>query len=97
MDAVAFPFVYKLDKRWQLTRDIFQQCCDDGQITRTVLTQIRFAVTESQYSMLEDQVMTTMKPSSSENHTSSTKQLLDKYTVNARRSFLEGTTTVVRV
>jgi hypothetical protein len=59
------------------------------------MTQIRFAVTEAQYAMLEDKVMVTTK--SSDNHNSTTKKFLDKYTVNARRSFLDGTTTVVRV
>lgn len=94
-----------IEKRWQLAREVFRQCCDDGQLTRTVMTQIRFAVTEEQYSMLEDEVMTngtthmpSSSPSVSNNHfNSTTRQLLDKYTVNARRSFLEGTTTVVRV
>jgi hypothetical protein len=64
------------------------------------MTQIRFAVTEAQYSMLEDKVMTASRiPSSSSKYSSNstTRQLLDKYTVNARRSFLEGTTTVVHV
>lgn len=73
------------EKRWQLTREIFRQCCDDGQLTRTVLTQVRFAVSEAQFAMLEHEVT----------H-SETKKLLDKYTINARRSFLEGKTTVVR-
>ena len=68
------------------------------------MTQVRFAVTEAQYSVLEDQVMTPGRnPSSSSSSTlndqvnSTTRQLLDRYTVNARRSFLEGTTTVFRV
>jgi hypothetical protein len=52
------------------------------------MTQTRFAVTEAQFAMLEDEVTT-----KSEN----SKKFLDKYTVNARRSFLEGTTTVIRV
>ena len=87
-----------------MAREIFRQCCDDGQLTRTVMTQVRFAVTEAQYSVLEDQVMTPGRtPSSSSSSTlndqvnSTTRQLLDRYTVNARRSFLEGTTTVFRV
>ena len=88
-----------------MAREVFRQCCDDGQLTRTVMTQIRFAVTEEQYSMLEDEVMTTgttqipssSPPASNYHFNSTTRQLLDKYTVNARRSFLEGTTTVVRV
>lgn len=66
------------------------------------MTQIRFAVTEAQYAILEDKAMTPIRipsGSTSSNTTSysMTRQLLDKYTVNARRSFIEGTTTVVRV
>jgi hypothetical protein len=53
------------------------------------MTQTRFAVSDAQFAMLEHEVMTV-----SDNNS---KKLLDKYTVNARRSFLEGTTTVVRV
>jgi hypothetical protein len=60
------------------------------------MTQIRFAVTEAQYAMLEDKVMVTTTSSSVNNH-NSPKKFLDKYTANARRSFLDGTTTVVRV
>jgi hypothetical protein len=61
------------------------------------MTQIRFAVTEAQYAMMEDKVMVLTTSTSVNNHNSTTKKFLDKYTVNARRSFLDGTTTVVRV
>ena len=57
------------------------------------MTQTRFAVTDAQFALLEEEVTT----QSQHGDAAPTKQLLDKYTVNARRSFLEGTTTVVRV
>jgi pentatricopeptide repeat protein len=86
-------YFVRTERRWHLTRDIFRQCCADGQLTKTVMTQTRFAVTEAQFAVLEEEVTTRSR----EGDASSPKQFLDKYTVNARRSFLEGTTTVVRL
>lgn len=41
---VVCTFEQDETRRWHLTRDIFRQCCEDGQLTRTVMTQVKFAV-----------------------------------------------------
>jgi hypothetical protein len=39
-------------ERWRLTRDIFQQCCRDGQLTTSVMKQLRVSVSAAQYTMI---------------------------------------------
>ena len=41
--------------RWRLARDTFRMCCADGQLNKLVLNQVKFAVSPSQYSLLEQE------------------------------------------
>lgn len=61
------------DKRYQLTEDVFQQCCNDKQLTKTVMAQVRFAVSNEQYDRLDRQVTDSL-----------TKRILDKYSKHAK-------------
>ena len=79
----AYPhqcvILYKItERRFQLTRDIIRQCCEDGCLEHNVLTQARFGVSEERYKKLMAKVT---DPNSN--------RLLDKYTINARRSLRE--------
>lgn len=71
-------------RRWDLTREIFQQCCNDGQLTRTVMAQVRFSVTESQFAMLDNEATDPV-----------TRRLLDQYSANARQSMKAQKTRIV--
>lgn len=61
-------------ERWRLTRDTFRSCCSDGQLTKLVMNQIKFAVSPAQYSLLLDEVTDER-----------TGQLRHAYTKNARK------------
>jgi hypothetical protein len=40
-------------ERWRLTRDTFRSCCADGQLTKLVMNQVKFATkSATQYSLL---------------------------------------------
>jgi hypothetical protein len=39
-------------ERWRLTRETFQECCADGQLTGAVLGRIKYATTPAQYALL---------------------------------------------
>jgi hypothetical protein len=67
--------------RWQRTRDIFRQCCEDGQLSREVFTQIKFAVSSAQFAFLLDEATDER-----------TGKLHVHYTVNARRLQMAPTT-----
>jgi hypothetical protein len=72
------------ENRWRLIREIFRQCCDDGQLTRTVLTQVRFAVSDERFKLLDKEATDAR-----------TKKFLDKFTVNARREMRANKTKAV--
>jgi hypothetical protein len=61
-------------ERWRLTRDTFRSCCSDGQLTRLVMNQVKFAASPAQYSLLL-----------SETTDVRTGRLHDACTKNARR------------
>jgi pentatricopeptide repeat protein len=73
-------------ERWHLTRDIFRKCCKDGQLTRTVLTQAKFAVSSAEYAFLRDEACEKR-----------TGKLRDTYTANAKRSKIAPATRRVAV
>lgn len=39
-------------ERWRLMREIFQQCCRDGQLTTSVMKELRMSVSAAQYTMI---------------------------------------------
>lgn len=41
--------------RWRLARDTFRRCCADGQLNKLVMNQVKFAVSPSQFSLLEQE------------------------------------------
>jgi hypothetical protein len=45
-------FVMDHVERWRLIRTTFRQCCDDGQLTTSVMNQIKPGVSKHQYSLL---------------------------------------------
>lgn len=67
------------ETRCHLTREILRQCCNDGQLTETVLTQVRFAVNETQFSAIKSEVTDAL-----------TGTLLDTYTLCATKTFLDS-------
>jgi hypothetical protein len=71
-------------KRWMLTREVFRQCCSDGQLTNTVLSQVRYAVSDSEFHMLREEATDKR-----------TMKLRSDFTINARRSMLENKTKTV--
>ena len=42
-------------ERWRLIRDIFRKCCDDGQLTNSVMKQLKSSVTPTQYALLQSE------------------------------------------
>jgi hypothetical protein len=81
MLRVVCSFEQDESVRWQRTRDIFRQCCDDGQLTRAVLIQVKFAVTSAGFACLRDEATDER-----------TGLLHDNYTVHARRLKMAPTT-----
>jgi pentatricopeptide repeat protein len=67
--------------RWQRTREIFRQCCEDGQLTSAVMTQVKFAVSSAQFAFLLDEAIDER-----------TGKLHVHYTVSARRLEMAPTT-----
>ena len=61
-------------ERWRLTREVLGQCMEDGQLTRSVMQQARFAVSSSQFEQLKKQVV------------DSSGKLRKEYTANAHRT-----------
>ena len=55
MLRVVGSFEHDTNKRWRLTKGIFRQCCNDAQLTSSVMTQIRFAVSPAQFSILQSE------------------------------------------
>lgn len=70
--------------RWNKTREMFRQCCQSGQLTSTVLMQVRYAVSDSEYQMLVDEATD-----------QETRKLRVDFCSNARRSMLEQKTRMV--
>ena len=61
-------------ERWRLARDTFRKCCEDGQLTNLVMTQVKFAVSPSQYSLIVQEAKD-----------EKTGQLRKKFTRNSKR------------
>lgn len=61
-------------EQWRLIRKTFRRCCEDGQLTPTIMKQIRPALSSHQYSLIE-------KEATDE----STGRWHEEYTRNARR------------
>lgn len=61
-------------KRWELARKILDDCKRDQQLTRSVMQQVRFAVTPGQYALIESEVLDP-----------NTDKLCREYTSNARK------------
>ena len=53
---VIGTFEDDVSERWRLTREIFRSCCEDGQITKLVLNQVRFVASPAQYALLLNEV-----------------------------------------
>lgn len=60
--------------RWRLARDTFRSCCAAGQLNKLVMNQVKFAVSPSQYSLLEQEATD-----------SRTGELRKDFTRNSRR------------
>jgi hypothetical protein len=61
-------------ERWRLTRDTFRSSCADGQLTKLVMNQVKFAASPAQYSLLLNEATDER-----------TGRLRDACTKNARR------------
>lgn len=61
-------------ERWRLTRDTFRSCCADGQLTKLVMNQVKFATSPTQFSLLLNEATDER-----------TGQLRESYTKYARR------------
>jgi hypothetical protein len=70
--------------RTQQIYDLFKQCCDDGQLTRTVMGQIRFGVSIEEYNTI---LKIAINPI--------TDRLFDRYTDKARLSMKTQQTRLV--
>ena len=67
-------FVYDRLEQWRLIRETFQRCCEDGQLTPTIMKQIRPSLSAHQYGLL-------MKEATDKK----TGRWREKYTRNAKR------------
>lgn len=63
--------------RWRLVRDVFRQCCADGQLNKLVMNQIKYGVTPSQYSLLRQEA-----------RDPKTGNIREDYTKNSRKRHL---------
>jgi hypothetical protein len=70
---VISSFVRDGTKRFDMSRDIFRDCCEAGQLSKLVMTQIKFALTPQQFAQLRD-----------ESTDATTGKLRREYTANAR-------------
>jgi hypothetical protein len=61
-------------ERWCLAKDTFRSCCADGQLTKLVMNQVKFAVSPAQHVLLLNEAIDPR-----------TGRLRDEYTKNARR------------
>lgn len=67
-------FVYDRLEQWRLIRKVFRRCCEDGQLTPTIMKQIRPVLSAHQYSLIEREATD-----------ESTGRWREEYTRNARR------------
>ena len=74
------------ERRWEVIRDLFRQCCQDGQLTGTVLGQVKFGLSRSYSRMLKDEATDP-----------NTSRLRSEFTKNARQSMLDKKTKTVQV
>jgi hypothetical protein len=67
--------------RWRLARDTFRRCCADGQLNKLVMNQLKFAVSPSQYSLLEQEAQN-----------EKTGELRKDFIINSRRKSIKQST-----
>ena len=49
---VIYNFEADPSERWRLTRDTFQQCCADGQLTAAILGRTKYSMTPSHFALV---------------------------------------------